>query len=67
MSFFINIILPIIIIIIIIIIIFYVVTVCFIFDVGRLWWDLAIWQISGEVKNKINSGIHEVDENDDNT
>ena len=51
----------------IIIIRFYVVTICFVFDRARLWWDLEVWQISGNVKNRRDGGNHEVDENDDNT
>ena len=50
-----------------IIISFYVVTICFIFDGARLCWGLEVWQISGEVENKRNSGTHEVDVNVDKT
>ena len=32
-----------------------------------LWQGLEVWEISISVKNKSNSGNHEVDENDDNT
>ena len=46
---------------------FYAVTICFIFDGARLWRELEVSQISGDVKNKRNGGNHEVDENDDNT
>ena len=30
---------------------------------ARLWQGLEVWQISSDIKNKRNSGTHEVDEN----
>ena len=40
---------------------------CFAFHGGRLWRDLEVWQISGDLKNKRNVGSHEIDENNVNT